>query len=199
MSRSLRIVVADDHADTRESYHLLLPALGHAVVGEAATGKELVERCCALRPDLVISDIKMPDMDGIEAAARIYRECPAAVILVTGHRDPELVERALASHALAYLVKPVRPEELAPAIALAVHRFAEFEAVRKEAEALRQSLEERKVIERAKGVIMRRLGVDEQDAYRRLKRCATDRNRKMSDYAREVLRAEEVFATLDGE
>jgi response regulator NasT len=196
MGRSLRIAVADDDPHTCECYRRLLALLGHEVVA-VQTGRALVECCAAVRPDLVITDIRMPDMDGIEAAERIHRDRPVPVILVSGYRDPELVERAERSHALAYLVKPVDADQLAPAIALAVRRFEEFQALHREVGDLRQTLEDRKVIERAKGAVMRRLSVNEEDAFRRLRKLAADHKRKVVEVARDVLAAEEVFARLE--
>ena len=122
----------------------------------------------ATRPDLVITDIKMPDMDGIDAATQIYRERPIPVILVSAYHDPEFIRRAEADHILAYLVKPIKQADLEPAIALAMRRFEQFQALRKEAADLRQALEDRKVIERAKGILMKKAGLDEHDAFRRL-------------------------------
>jgi two-component system, response regulator PdtaR len=130
MTPSLRIVVADDEPDMREYLRRVLPRLGHEVVGVAANGRELVEICRATSPNLVITDIKMPEMDGIDAAVEIYREHPCAVVLVSAHSGSDLVERAAADHALGYLVKPIKQADLAPAIALAWKRFEEMEKLR---------------------------------------------------------------------
>ncbi len=191
MTTPLRIVVADDEPDMREYFRRLLPRIGHQVVAAAENGRELIELCREHQPDLVITDIKMPDMDGIEAAVRVYQERPVPFILVTAFHDPELIARAEADHILAYLVKPIKPPDLEPSIALAVRRFEQFQALRKEAADLRQAMEDRKVIERAKGVVMKRSGLDEQDAFRRLQRLASDKNRKLVDIANMVLVAEE--------
>jgi two-component system, response regulator PdtaR len=107
----------------------------------ASTGQELVDLCRAKHPDLVITDIKMPDMDGIDAALRIYQEYPVPVILVSAYHDPHSIQRAAADHIMAYLVKPVKQLELAPAIALARQRFAQLQALRQEAADLRQALQ----------------------------------------------------------
>ena len=162
MSRSLRIAVADDEPDMREYFQKILPRLGHEVVAVAENGRELVEQCRAAQPDLVITDIKMPDMDGIDAAAQIYRERPVPVILVSAYHDAEFIRRAEADHIMAYLVKPIKQADLEPAIALAMRRFEQFQALRREAADLRQALEDRKVIERAKGLLMKKAGLDEQ-------------------------------------
>jgi AmiR/NasT family two-component response regulator len=193
----LRIAVADDEADMRLFFHELLPYLGHEVVAEAATGRELVEKCRSQHPDLVITDIKMPDMDGIQAAAEANRERQVPVILITAYHEAELLARAADDHVMAYLVKPVKPVDLEAAVRLAMLRFEHFRAMAGEAADLRQALEDRKAIERAKGAVMRRLRVDEDMAYRRLRKVASDHNQKLIEVAHLVLAAEEVFRQLD--
>jgi len=193
MTHSLRIAVADDEPDMRDYFQKSLTRLGHQVVAVAADGRELVEKCRAAAPDLVITDIKMPDLDGIDAAAQLYRERPVPVILVSAYHDPSLIERAEADHILAYLVKPIKQADLAPAIGLAMRGFEQFEELRREAADLRQALEDRKVIERAKGVLMKRANLDEQDAFRRLQKLASEKSRKLVDIAQMVLVAEEAI------
>lgn len=190
MSLSLRIAVADDEPDMRDYFKKSLPRLGHQVVAVAQTGRELVEQCRSTRPDLVITDIKMPDMDGIDAAVQIYKEHPIPVILVSAYSDQALIARAEADHILGYLVKPIKQADLEPVIALAMRRFEQFEALRKEAADLRQALEDRKIIERAKGVLMKRAALDEQEAFRRLQKLASEESRKLIDIAHMVLVAE---------
>jgi response regulator NasT len=196
MSRSLRIAVADDERDTREYLQELLTRLGHQVVA-AATGQQLVEQCRLLRPDLIVTDIKMPDLDGIEAAGAVSREKEIPVVLVSGHLDADLLRRAETDHIMSYLIKPVSQADVEAAVALAMHRFEQYQAVRKEARDLKHALEDRKVIERAKGVVMKRLGVDEQEAFRRLKRMASGQNRKLIDVGQAILAAEDVFHQMD--
>ena len=133
MNTSLRIAVADDELDMRDYFQKCLKRLGHEVVAVAQDGRELVEQCRAVRPDLVITDIKMPKLDGIDAAAAIYRERPVPVILVSAYNDAALIERAEADHILGYLVKPIKQGDLEPVIALAMRRFEQFEALRQEA------------------------------------------------------------------
>ena len=193
MSRHLRIIVADDEVDMRDYFQTILPAIGHSVVAVAENGKELVEKCRETRPDLVITDIKMPDMDGIDAANRIYQETPIPVILVSAYHDAELIQRAEADHILGYLVKPIKQADLEPVIALAMRRFEQFQTLRQEAADSRQALEDRKVIERAKGVLMKRTNLDEPEAFRRLQKLACDRNLKLVEVARMILTAEEAF------
>lgn len=195
MSRSLKIAVADDERDMRDYFQKILPLLGHQVVAVAETGKELVDKCGSTQPDLVITDIKMPDMDGIDAAARIYKQNAVPVILVSAYHDPEFIRRAEADHILAYLVKPIKQADLEPAIAIAMRRFEQFRALRKETSDLKQALEDRKVIEKAKGILMKKAGLDEHDAFRRLQKLASDKNRKLIDIAQTILTAEEAFGT----
>ncbi|MCL4205006.1 MAG: response regulator [Pirellulaceae bacterium] len=191
MTTSLRIVIADDEPRMRDYMWQSLERLGHQVVAAARTGRELIEQCRTHQPDLIISDIKMPDMDGIEAAAQIYRSNAIPVILVSAFHDVELIERASRNHILAYLVKPVEDTDLAPAIAVARQRFSEFEALRQEAADARQALEDRKVIERAKGILMKRAGLAEPDAFRRLQKLASSKSQKLVDVAQAVVTAEE--------
>ena len=190
MNRSLRIAVADDEPDMRDYFRKILPRLGHQVVAAAETGQELVEQCRKTQPDLVITDIKMPDMDGIDAATLIYQEWPVPVILVSAYHDTKLIERAEADHILGYLVKPIKQADLAPTIALAVRRFEQFQELSREASDLRQALEDRKAIERAKGLLMKEAGLDEHQAFQRLQKLAASQNRKLVEVARMILQGE---------
>jgi response regulator NasT len=165
MSTRLRIAVAEDEPNMREYLRELLPRLGHEVA-LAGGGRQLVELCRAAPPDLVITDIRMEEMDGLEAVSAINQERPVPVILLSAHNDAELRQRAAEDYVLAYRVKPVKQADLETAIDLAMCRFRHFQALRQEATDLRQALEDRKVIERAKGVIMRRLRVDEEEGFR---------------------------------
>jgi two-component system, response regulator PdtaR len=193
MSRSLKIIVADDELDIRDYFQRILPLLGHQVIGAAQSGQELVDLCAATPPDLVITDIKMPDMDGIDAAQQIYRKAAIPVILVSAYHDQEFIRRAEADHIMAYLVKPIKQSDLEPAIGIAIRRFEQFQALRKETSDLKQALEDRKVIEKAKGILMKKAGLDEHDAFRRLQKLASDKNRKLIDIAQMILTAEEAL------
>ncbi|RUL83392.1 ANTAR domain-containing response regulator [Tautonia sociabilis] len=193
MIRSLRIAVADDEPDMRDYYRAILPVLGHQVVACCADGDDLVRLCLQERPDLVITDIKMPSLDGIEAAARIERELPLPIILVSAFHDADLIKRAETDHVLAYLVKPIKQADLETAIAIALRRFEQFQALRREAADLRQALEDRKIIERAKGVLMKRSGLDEAASFRRLQKLASEKNLKLIELSRMILTAEEAL------
>ena len=197
--RTLRIAVADDEPDMRLFFTELLPALGHQVVAVAGTGRELVEKCRAARPDLVITDIKMPDLDGLAAAREVNRDGPVPVVLVTGHPDVDPLGAAGGEYVMASLAKPVKPADLQAAVALAVARFEQFQQLAREAADLKQALEDRKVVERAKGAVGRRTGVPEDEAYRRMRKTASDHNKKMAEVAADILRAEQVFKDLEAE
>lgn len=194
VERRLRIVAADDEPDMRDFFVKVLSHLGHDVVAVAADGLELVEQCRRTSPDLVITDVVMPNMDGVEALREIGRERPVPGIVVSAHHDDELVLRALHEQVLAYLVKPITMEDLQPAIALAMQRYREFEALRAQAENLKQALEDRKLLERAKGILMARTGLSEPDAFRRLQLLSSSQNRKMAEVARMIVTADEAFA-----
>jgi response regulator NasT len=193
MNRSLRIAIAEDEQVMQRYLEETLSILGFQVLFLAGTGREFIEKCKAQRPDLVITDIRLPDMDGLEAAAAVYADCPVPIIVVTAFHDQELIERAEKNHVLAYLVKPIKQHDLEPAIAIASKRFQELRAMREEADNLRQSLEDRKVVERAKGLIMKRAGLDEPEAFRRLQKLAREKNLKLAEIAKIVITAEEAY------
>jgi|GraSoiStandDraft_46_1057282.scaffolds.fasta_scaffold16153_4 response regulator NasT len=190
MNRALRVVVADDTATMQKFYASLLPKMGHEVVAVAATGAELVEKCDELKPDLVITDIKMPDMDGLEAAAKIYEKQPVPIIVVSSYSDDELVQRAAAEHVLAYLLKPLDVNTLGAQISIVMRRFEEFTILRMEANHYRQSLQDRKLIERAKGILMRTSKIEEHEAFRRMQKAASRSNKKLVEIAQTIIDAD---------
>lgn len=191
MRRPLRIAIADDELDLREYLQEMLADLGHEVVVVAKTGQELVDACREQHPDIVITDIKMPEMDGIDAARHIYKNGPIPVILVSAYHDPTLLERAEDDHILAYLVKPIKRTDLEPAIAIAMRRFEQFQELRQQAADLQQALHDRKLIERAKGILMKVAQLDETAAFRRLQKVATERNKKLVEVAEMIIISEE--------
>jgi two-component system, response regulator PdtaR len=193
MNSTLIIAVADDEPRMREYYLETLPRMGHKVAVAAATGKELIDGCRITPPDLILSDIKMPEVDGIEAIVEIGKGLPIPVILVSAYHDDELLDRAGGGNVFGFLVKPIKHDELKAAIAIAMQRFEKFRGLMVEAVELRQALEDRKVIERAKGVLMKKAGLDEEDAYKRLRRLARDGNQKLIEVARMIIRAEAAF------
>jgi response regulator NasT len=195
-ARALRVAVADDEEDTRRFLCEVAEKLGHEVVAAACTGAELVKRCRTARPDLIIADVRMPDMSGLEAASALNRERAVPVVLVTGYDDDFLAGGGV-EHVMAYLSKPIRPADLLAAIKLASLRFEQLQRTSQEAATLRQSLEDRKQIERAKGIVMKRLRVDEEDSFRRLRKFASDQNQKLVDVARRVSEADDVFHEME--
>jgi two-component system, response regulator PdtaR len=194
MRQQLRIAVADDEPDMQEYFARILPHLGHEVAGVAENGRKLVDLCRQTEPDLVITDIKMPELDGIQASEAICLHRPVPVILVSAHSEPDLIERAENDHVMAFLVKPIKQADLEPAIAIALRRFQQFQSVRQEADDLRQALRDRKLIERAKGVVMQKAKIDEAAAFRRLQKLASDRNQKLVVIAEAILLAEEAVS-----
>lgn len=193
MTDTLRVAIADDDSETRRTLSAMLISLGHEVAFAGATGRELVQHCLEEAPDLVLTDIDMPDMDGLDAAMVIYERSPAPVILLTGFCTPELIERAEQNHVLGYLIKPATQTQLEAAIGLAVRRHQEFETLRREAADLRQSLADRKMIERAKGLLMKHLSVDEPEAFRRLQKFASTKNKKLIEIAETIVTASEAL------
>jgi AmiR/NasT family two-component response regulator len=196
MTHPLHIALADER-DTREPLRRLLTALGHQVV-TAEGGRQLVELCRASAPDLVIAGACLPDRGGIAVAGLLAAEHPFPVILLADRAEEELPPGPETDYVLGYLVRPVEAAVLRAALALARLRFAKFQAARREAADLRQALDDRKVIERAKGVVMRRLGLGEEEAYRRLRQVSSGRSVKLAEVAQMVLGAEEVFRELNG-
>ncbi len=187
---SLRILIADDESLRVLSLKGQLETIGHKVVAEAANGKEAARLAQELKPDLAILDIKMPEMDGIEAAKQITETRPIPIILLTAFSEKELAERAASANVAAYLMKPVSEHDLLPAIALAMSRFKEFQELHREVDDLRDALETRKLIERAKGILMRRLNLSEEEAFRRMQRRSQNENKKLGEIAQAIITAD---------
>jgi response regulator NasT len=188
----IRVLVAEDDDNARALMLDLLETLGHTVVADVATGREAFERAMDVVPDVVLLDVHMPDGSGIEAAERITQNVPGvAVVLYSGDQGLTLTDRDVtATAAIAFLPKPSPPRVLDSTIRLAATRAKELMAARQDAESARQALENRKTIERAKGVLMRRTGSSEQEAYRIMQRASQDRSVPMVDIAKAVLASE---------
>jgi len=182
-----RVLVAEDEALIRLDLAEMLREEGYAVVGEAADGEQAVAMAEELRPDLVILDVKMPKMDGIDAAAKITSDRIAPVVILTAFSQRDLVMRARDAGTMAYLVKPFAKRDLVPAIELAVSRFSELQALESEVAGLTDRLETRKVIDRAKGLLMTSQGLTEPDAFRWIQRTAMDRRTTMKAVAEAVV------------
>jgi response regulator NasT len=183
----LRVLIAEDEALIRLDLREMLEEEGFSVVGEAADGERAVSLAKELVPDLVICDIKMPKMDGIAAAGEITGNRIAPVVMLTAFSQRDLIERARDAGAMAYLVKPFQKRDLLPAIEMATSRFAEIKALESEVTNLKDRLEARKLIERAKGALMTRHGLSEPDAFRWIQRAAMDNRTSMRAVSELVL------------
>lgn len=187
-----RVIIADDESIIRMDLREMLTSMGYLVVGEAGDGVSAVNLAREVRPDLVIMDIKMPDLDGIAAAKILTEERIAPVLLLTAFSQQELVEGAKEAGVVGYIVKPFRESELTPAIEIAMARFREFRALEKEATNLRETLETRKLVERAKGILMDTQGLKEADAFRKIQKLSMNTRKSMREIAEAVLLAHEV-------
>jgi two-component system, response regulator PdtaR len=186
-SPPMRVLIAEDEALIRLDLREMLEEEGFDVVGEAADGEQAVALAKQLVPDLVICDVKMPKMDGIAAAAQITDARIAPVVMLTAFSQRDLIERARDAGAMAYLVKPFQKRDLLPAVEMATSRFAEIRALEAEVSGLRERLEARKLIERAKGTLMTRHGLSEPEAFRWIQRAAMDNRTSMRAVAELVL------------
>jgi two-component system, response regulator PdtaR len=183
----LRVLVVEDEALIRLDLVEMLGEEGYVIAGEAGDGEQAVALARELRPDLVIMDVKMPKVDGIAAAGQIVEERIAPVVMLTAFSQRDLIEKARDAGAMAYLVKPFARHELVPAIELAVSRFAEKRALEDEVATLTERLETRKVVDRAKGLLMSRQSMSEPDAFRWIQRTAMDRRTTMKAVAQAVV------------
>jgi two-component system, response regulator PdtaR len=183
-----RVVIAEDEALIRLDLREMLEEEGFQVVGEAADGETAVALVTEHRPDLAVLDVKMPRLDGISAAERIAAGRLAAVVMLTAFSQRELVERARSAGAMAYLVKPFTKADLVPAVEMAMARFDELTTLESEVSDLQDRLETRKLVDRAKGVLQARHGLDEAAAYRWVQRASMDRRLSMRQVAEQVLR-----------
>jgi AmiR/NasT family two-component response regulator len=185
--QSRRVLIAEDEALIRLDLREMLVEEGYDVVGEASDGEAACKLAAQLRPDLCIFDIKMPIMDGLAAAEKIAEERLAPVIILTAFSQRELVERARAAGAMAYLVKPFQKSDLVPAIEIALSRFAELHALEAEVASLSDRLETRKLVERAKGTLMATFGMGEPDAFKWIQRAAMDNRMTMKEVAERII------------
>jgi len=186
-----RVVIADDESIIRMDLKEMLTHAGYLVVGEAGDGMSAVHLARKVRPDLVIMDIKMPGLDGVSAAKVLTEEQIAPVLLLTAYSERELIDAAREAGVVAYLVKPFREAELLPAMEIALARFQEFEELRREVEDLRDALETRKLVERAKGILMDSQGLTEAEAFRRIQQISMNTRRPMREVASAILLAQE--------
>ena len=190
---SLRVVIAEDEQLTRTIIRARLEKLGHTVIAEAGDGVQAVEAARVHRPDVVIMDIKMPNLDGIEAARKIMDDAPCALLFLSSFNEDELVEQATATGALAYMMKPFRKEDLGPALEVAVKRFRLIQSQGKEIDELKETLETRKLIERAKGILMDRHKMSEEEAFKRIHFQARNQNKKMREISQSIITAADLI------
>ncbi len=175
----MRILIAEDETIIRLDLRTLLEKAGHEVVAEARDGEEAVALAAEHDPDLIVMDVRMPHLDGIEAARQISNRRPVPIVMLTAYAEEDLVTRASEAGAFAYLVKPFREVDLLPALNTARARFEELSALREEAADLAEALASRKAVERAKGILMRKDGIDEAEAFRRIRAASQKTGRTM--------------------
>ena len=191
--QGLRALICEDEGVTVMQLKKALVRAGFEVVGEAVEGQEGVKLARETEPDFVIMDLNMPGLDGIQATRQIMEERPTPVIILTAYSDDKSVEDALEAGACAYLVKPVASEQLIPAVKAAIARFETMEAVRKENETLKDALETRKLVERAKGIVMQRKNMAEAEAFRHLQKISRDKCQTMKVTANEIINADNIL------
>jgi len=189
---SLRIVIADDEPIIRLDLRKTLENMGHQVVGEAGDGAKAVEIARELKPDIIILDIKMPEMDGIEAAKIVTTEGVAPVLLLTAYSQKDLVDRAKDAGVFAYLVKPFKEADLLPAMEIAISRYEEFIELENEVTDLENKLDTRKAVDRAKGILMDQYGLKEQEAFRRIQVQSMNTRKSMREIAEAIIIAHNV-------
>ena len=184
-----RVLIVDDHAPSRAAVAEAVGSQGGVVVGNGSRVEDALRLVDKHRSDVLLLAVGLPDGDGAEAARRVMATLPCPIVLLTSHADPDVAARAVDAGVLGFLVKPLRSAELGPALDVAVRRFGELEAVRKEMEALKRKLESRKLVDRAKGLLMTHVGLNEPEAFRRIQKTAMDTRKTMADVAQALLLA----------
>lgn len=189
LNEEIRILIVEDDPSTRVYLRDQLKLLGFQVVGVVSSGEEALEAAQELNPSLIIMDINLPGIDGIETAKRINLKHPVPVIIVTGYSSEELTNGAVEAGVFCYLLKPVGKEDLLPAIRVTLERFKEFGILKKEVEDLKEALETRKLVERAKGILMKKCNISEEEAFRLLQKYSQDENVKIKEIAKSIITA----------
>jgi response regulator NasT len=187
-----RVLVIDDHMPSRRSLVQGLTESGFEVVGEGASAKIAMALAADAGADVILMAVGLPDLDGIHAARKIMQANPLPIVLLTSHYDAKTVERAKSAGVMGYLIKPLRGSELAPTIELAISHFEEFIALQKENENLKKTLESRKTIERAKGILMKSQGLSEAEAFALIRKKSMDSRKNMQEIAQAVVLNEEL-------
>jgi AmiR/NasT family two-component response regulator len=190
-----RVWVIDDDLRSRQSLTAALIENGFSIVGEGTHGESALELAKATAPEVILMAVGLPVLDGIRAARNLMRTHPVPIVLLSSHYDPETIERAKSAGVMGYLIKPLRPDELQPTIELAVSHFHEFVALQKENENLKKTLEARKIIERAKGILMKSRGLSEAEAFSLIQKKSMDLRKPMADIAQALVLGDELSNT----
>jgi response regulator NasT len=193
-----RALVIDDHEPSRGNLVRVLRESGFRIVGEASSSAAGLDLASATVPDVILMAVGLPDLDGIRAARKIMQAKPLPIVLVTSHYDAATIERAKRAGVMGYLIKPLREGELLPAIELAILHFQEFVALQKENENLKKTLAARKIIERAKGILMKRQGLSEAEAFSLIQRKSMDTRKPMAEIAQAIILSQEITEGKDG-
>jgi len=191
---SLKILIADDETLITMSLSTMLENIGHRMIARARTGREAVEKAKELSPDLILMDIKMEDMDGLEASRQILAQQPVPIIILTAYSQMDLIEKADEVGVSGYLVKPVSENDLLPAITLARSRFKQFRTLKHELGDLKEALKARKIIEQAKGILMEKEGIPEAEAFRRIQQQSRNQNIPMAKLAEAIITASKLLS-----
>ncbi|MBI2411843.1 MAG: response regulator [Deltaproteobacteria bacterium] len=188
-----RVLIAEDNPKTRLFLKNQLELLGYDVICAVSNGQAAVEKVAEMKPNLVIMDVKMPEMDGIDAAREITSKGPVPIILITGLSSDEIAIKAIEAGVFAYLVKPVTKKQLEPAIKLAMARYSEFKSLKVEVDDLKDAIETRKLVERAKGILMKRCNISEEEAFKLLQSHSQKENKKMREIADNIITASKLI------
>ncbi len=191
--KDLKVLIAEDEYLILMGLKSNLENLGCKVVGEATNGKELVNLALEKKPDLIIADINLPVMDGLEALRRISQKVFIPTLIVSGYDDEELIDKAKNLGVLGYLIKPIDESDLKAAIEIALSRFEDIKNLKNELEVTKETLESRKLIEKAKGIIMERLQLNEEESMKFLQKKSRNSNKKLVDVAKEIIEADKAF------
>ncbi|MEB3188611.1 MAG: response regulator [bacterium] len=190
--KKLRILLVDDESLIRLDLREMLREHGHEVIGEAGDGEEAIELAAKLDPDLIIMDIKMPKMTGLEAIARINLNKRIPTLMLTAYSQPELVEQAVTNGVFAFLVKPIKEHDLLPALEVVIARSDEMKQLEKELGSVKETLETRKLVEKAKGLLMDTFGLTEAAAFRKIQKLSMDKRKPLKEVAEAIILAQEV-------
>jgi response regulator NasT len=198
MTPRWRVLIIDDHAPSRAALAEAVTGQGGQVLANGSRVEDVLRLVALHRPDVTVLAVGLLDGDGLEAARRLREGCPCALVLLTSRTDPDVAARAVEAGVLGFLAKPLRAEEVGPVLDLAVSRFRDLESARRENHELRRKLEARKLVDRAKALLIQRLGLSEPEAYRRLQKTAMDTRRTMGDVALALLHSDELRPVRGG-